>query len=135
QNISGRIIDLIAPIGKGQRGLIVSPPKAGKTTILKMIADSIATNHPEVFLLVLLVDGRPEEVTDIRRCVKGQVVSSTFDEQPENHVRVAEMVLEEAKRLVESGRDVVVLLDSLTRLSRASNLTVNSSGRTMTGGL
>src|SRR5437868_2933889 len=135
QNISGRIIDLIAPIGKGQRGLIVSPPKAGKTTILKMIADSIATNHPEVFLIVLLVDERPEEVTDIRRSVHGQVVSSTFDELPENHIRVAEMVLEEAKRLVESKRDVVVLLDSLTRLARASNLTVTPSGRTMTGGL
>jgi transcription termination factor Rho len=135
QNIAGRIMDLIAPIGKGQRGLIVSPPKAGKTTLLKMIANSITTNHPECFLLVLLVDERPEEVTDIRRSVKGQVVSSTFDELPENHIRVAEMVLEEAKRLVESKRDVVVLLDSLTRLARASNLTVNPSGRTLTGGL
>jgi transcription termination factor Rho len=134
-NISARIIDLIAPIGKGQRGLIVSPPKAGKTTILKQIANSITTNNPEVFLIVLLVDERPEEVTDIRRSVKGQVVASTFDELPENHIRVADIVLEEAKRLVESKRDVVVLLDSLTRLSRASNLTVNPSGRTLTGGL
>jgi transcription termination factor Rho len=135
ENISARFIDLIAPIGKGQRGLIVSPPKAGKTTILKTIANSIAVNHPEIFLIVLLVDERPEEVTDIRRSVRGQVVSSTFDELPENHVRVAEMVLEEAKRLVECGRDVVVLLDSLTRLSRASNLTVPQSGRTLSGGL
>ena len=134
-NITSRFIDLIAPIGKGQRGLIVSPPKAGKTTILKQIANSITTNNPEVFLLVLLVDERPEEVTDIRRSVNGQVVSSTFDELPENHIRVADMVLEEAKRLVESKRDVVVLLDSLTRLSRASNLTVTPSGRTLTGGL
>lgn len=133
--ISGRFIDLIAPIGKGQRGLIVAPPKAGKTTLLKQIAHGITTNNPEVFLIVLLVDERPEEVTDMRRSVKGQVVSSTFDELPENHMRVADMVLEEAKRLVESGRDVVVLLDSLTRLSRASNLTVNPSGRTLTGGL
>jgi transcription termination factor Rho len=108
ENISARFIDLIAPIGKGQRGLIVSPPKAGKTTILKTIANSVAANHPEVFLIVLLVDERPEEVTDIRRSVRGQVVSSTFDELPENHMRVAEMVLEEAKRLVESGRDVLV---------------------------
>src|SRR5947209_909788 len=135
QGIPARFIDLIAPIGKGQRGLIQSPPKAGKTTLLKTIANSISVNHPDVFLIVLLVDERPEEVTDIRRSVHGQVVSSTFDELPENHIRVAEMVLEESKRLVESGRDVVVLLDSLTRLSRASNLTVPSSGRTQTGGL
>src|SRR5712691_84595 len=135
QGIPARFIDLIAPIGKGQRGLIQSPPKAGKTTLLKTIANSISINHPEVFLIVLLVDERPEEVTDIRRSVHGQVVSSTFDELPENHIRVAEMVLEESKRLVESGRDVVVLLDSLTRLARASNLTVNSSGKTLTGGL
>ncbi len=133
--IAGRFIDLIAPIGKGQRGLIVAPPKAGKTTLLKQISHGITSNNPEVFLIVLLVDERPEEVTDMRRSVKGQVVSSTFDELPENHMRVADMVLEEAKRLVESGRDVVVLLDSLTRLSRASNLTVNPSGRTLTGGL
>jgi transcription termination factor Rho len=135
EDISARFIDLIAPIGKGQRGLIVSPPKAGKTTILKQIANSVSQNNPEVFLIVLLVDERPEEVTDMRRSVKGQVVSSTFDELPENHIRVADMVLEEAKRLVESGRDVMVLLDSLTRLSRASNLTVSPSGRTLTGGL
>ena len=135
ENIGARFIDLIAPIGKGQRGLIVAPPKAGKTTLLKQIANSVTTNHPEVFLIVLLVDERPEEVTDMRRSVKGQVVSSTFDELPENHMRVGDMVLEEAKRLVESGRDVLILLDSLTRLSRASNLTVSPSGRTLTGGL
>jgi transcription termination factor Rho len=135
QGIPARFIDLIAPIGMGQRGIIQSPPKAGKTTLLKTIANSITTNHPHVFLIVLLVDERPEEVTDIRRSVQGQVVSSTFDELPENHIRVSEMVLEEAKRLVESGRDVVVLMDSLTRLSRASNLTVSPSGRTLTGGL
>lgn len=135
RNITGRFIDLIAPIGKGQRGLIVSPPKAGKTTILKEIANGITTNHPEVFLIVLLVDERPEEVTDIRRSVKGQVVSSTFDSVPESHLRVAEIILEEGKRLVESGRDVVILLDSLTRLARASNLTCDPSGRTLSGGL
>jgi transcription termination factor Rho len=134
-NYASRIIDLMAPIGKGQRGLIVSPPKAGKTTLLKTIANSITHNHPEVVLLVLLIDERPEEVTDIRRSVDGMVVSSTFDELPENHMRVADMVLEMSKRLVESGKDVVVLLDSITRLSRASNLTVNPSGRTLSGGL
>jgi transcription termination factor Rho len=133
--VTPRIIDLIAPIGKGQRGLIVSPPKAGKTTILKVIANSITTNNPEVELLVLLIDERPEEVTDIRRSVDGEVVASTFDELPENHMRVAEMVLEKAKRLVESGKDVVVLLDSLTRYGRASNVTVEPSGRTLSGGL
>jgi len=135
ENISARFIDLIAPIGKGQRGLIVSPPKAGKTTLLKVIANSITHNHPEVHLLVLLIDERPEEVTDIRRSVQGEVVSSTFDEMPENHMRVQEMVLEKAKRLVECGKDVVVLLDSITRLARASNLTVTPSGRTLSGGL
>lgn len=135
EQISPRFIDLVAPIGKGQRGLIVSPPKAGKTTLLKQIAHGIAENHPEVYILVLLVDERPEEVTDMRRSVRGQVVSSTFDDLPENHIRVADMVLEQAKRLVESGRDVLVLLDSLTRLSRASNLTVTPSGRTLSGGL
>ncbi|MCS7209070.1 MAG: transcription termination factor Rho [Fimbriimonadales bacterium] len=135
ENISGRIIDLIAPIGKGQRALIVAPPKAGKTTLLKNIANSITTNHPEVILLVLLVDERPEEVTDMRRSVKGQVISSTFDEPPENHMRVADLVLERAKRLVEQGKDVVVLLDSLTRFGRASNLTTSPSGRTLSGGL
>jgi len=134
-NIPGRIVDLISPVGKGQRGLIVSPPKAGKTTMMKTIANAIAANHPEVYLMVLLVDERPEEVTDMRRSVRGQVISSTFDEPAENHMRVAELCLEQAKRLVESGRDVVILLDSLTRLSRASNLTINPSGRTLTGGL
>jgi transcription termination factor Rho len=134
-NVAARFIDLIAPIGKGQRGLIVSPPKAGKTTLLKTIANSITHNYPEVVLIVLLIDERPEEVTDIRRSVDGMVVSSTFDELPENHMRVADMVLEMSKRLVESGKDVVVLLDSITRLSRASNLTVNPSGRTLSGGL
>ena len=135
ENVAARFIDLIAPIGKGQRGLIVSPPKAGKTTLLKTIANSITQNYPEVLLIVLLIDERPEEVTDIRRSVDGMVVSSTFDELPENHMRVADMVLEMSKRLVESGKDVVVLLDSITRLSRASNLTVNPSGRTLSGGL
>ena len=134
-NISARFIDLVAPIGKGQRGLIVSPPKAGKTTLLKTIANSITTNYPDIVLIVLLIDERPEEVTDIRRSVNGMVASSTFDEMPENHMRVADMVLEMSKRLVESGKDVVVLLDSITRLSRASNLTVNPSGRTLSGGL
>lgn len=135
ENLSARFIDLIAPIGKGQRGLIVAPPKAGKTTLLKTIANSITKNHPDVYLIVLLIDERPEEVTDIRRSVDGEVVSSTFDELPENHMRVADIVLEKAKRMVESGRDVVVLLDSITRLSRASNLTVTPSGRTLSGGL
>ena len=135
KNPTARIIDLIAPIGKGQRAIIVAPPKAGKTTILKAIANSITANHPEVILMVLLIDERPEEVTDIRRSVNGEVISSTFDEMPENHMRVADMVLEKAKRLVEAGQDVVVLLDSLTRLSRASNLTVTPSGRTLQGGL
>lgn len=135
KNIAARFIDMIAPIGKGQRGLIVAPPKAGKTTLLKTIANSVTANHPEIVLMVLLIDERPEEVTDIRRSVKGEVISSTFDEMPENHMRVSEMVLDKAKRLVESGKDVVVLLDSLTRLARASNLTVTPSGRTLSGGL
>jgi transcription termination factor Rho len=134
-NIAARIVDLISPIGKGQRGLIVSPPKAGKTTMMKTIANAISINHPEVVLMVLLVDERPEEVTDMKRSVRGQVISSTFDEPAENHMRVTDLCLEQAKRLVESGRDVVILLDSLTRLSRASNLTINPSGRTLTGGL
>lgn len=134
-NISARVIDIIAPIGKGQRGLIVAPPKAGKTTLLKTIANSITANHPEVHLIVLLIDERPEEVTDIKRSVRGEVISSTFDEMPENHMRVADLTLEKAKRLVEAGRDVVILLDSLTRLSRASNLTCTPSGRTLSGGL
>jgi transcription termination factor Rho len=134
-HIAGRFIDIVAPIGKGQRGMIVSPPKAGKTTLLKQIANSITGNHPEVYLLVLLIDERPEEVTDIRRSVDGVVAASTFDELPENHLKLQEIVLEHAKRLVEVGRDVVVLLDSLTRLARASNLTVAPSGRTLSGGL
>jgi len=134
-NITARLIDLIAPIGKGQRGLIVAPPKAGKTTLLKTIANSVTANHPEIVLIVLLIDERPEEVTDIERSVDGEVVASTFDELPENHIRVTEMVLEKAKRLLECGRDVMILVDSITRLSRASNLTVTPSGRTLSGGL
>jgi transcription termination factor Rho len=134
-DISMRLMDLIAPIGKGQRGLIVSPPKAGKTTLLKQIANSITTNFPEAILIVLLIDERPEEVTDIERSVKGQVVASTFDQLPDNHIRLADLVLERAKRLVEHGYDVVILLDSITRLARASNLTVTPSGRTLSGGL
>src|SRR5438105_334021 len=133
--IAGRLIDIVSPVGKGQRGMIVAPPKAGKTTLLKTVANAVTTNHPEIALIVLLIDERPEEVTDIRRSVNGEVISSTFDETPENHMRVAEMVLEQAKRLVESGKDVVVLMDSLTRYTRASNLTVNPSGRTLSGGL
>ncbi len=134
-NLSARIIDLIAPIGKGQRGLIVSPPKAGKTILLKRIANSITKNFPEVVLIVLLIDERPEEVTDIERSVKGDVVSSTFDELPESHVKVADMVLERAKRLVEHKHDVVILLDSITRLARAHNLVIPPSGRTLSGGV
>lgn len=132
---SMRMIDLIAPIGKGQRGLIVAPPKAGKTTILKKIANSITANNPEVELIVLLIDERPEEVTDMRRSIKGDVIYSTFDEVPEHHVKVAEMVLERAKRLTEQKKDVVILLDSITRLARAYNLVIPSSGRTLSGGL
>jgi len=135
ENITARIIDLVSPIGKGQRGLIVAPPKAGKTTLIKNIANSIMENHPDVYLIVLLIDERPEEVTDIARSVRGEVVASTFDELPENHMRVADMVMEKAKRMVEQKKDVIVLLDSITRLSRASNLVVNPSGRTMSGGL
>jgi len=135
KNTSGRFIDIIAPIGMGQRGMIVSPPKAGKTTLLKQIANSVTTNHEAVVLMVLLIDERPEEVTDIRRSVKGEVVASTFDETPENHLRIQEIVLERAKRLVERKKDVVILLDSITRLGRASNLTVSPSGRTLSGGL
>lgn len=130
-----RMIDLVAPIGRGQRGMIVSPPKAGKTTLLKMVANSISINHPEVEIIVLLIDERPEEVTDMKRSVKGDVVYSTFDEKPSNHVKVAEIVLERAKRLVEHGKDVVILLDSITRLARAYNLIVPSSGKTLSGGL
>lgn len=133
--ISTRLIDLISPVGKGQRGLIVAPPKAGKTYLIKEIANSITHNYPEVELIVLLIDERPEEVTDIERSVKGEVVSSTFDEPPENHVKVADMVLERAKRLVEHKRDVVILMDSITRLARAHNLVVPPSGRTLSGGV
>ncbi len=130
-----RIMDLLCPIGKGQRGMIVAPPKAGKTTILKKIANSITANNPEVELIVLLIDERPEEVTDMRRSIKGDVIYSTFDELPEHHVKVAEMVLERAKRLTEQHKDVVILLDSITRLARAYNLVVPASGRTLSGGL
>ena len=130
-----RLIDLLSPIGKGQRGMIVAPPKAGKTTILKKIANSITTNNPEVELIVLLIDERPEEVTDMRRSINGDVIYSTFDELPEHHVKVAEMVLERAKRLSEQNKDVVVLLDSITRLARAYNLVIPTSGRTLSGGL
>ncbi|HAG07859.1 MAG TPA: transcription termination factor Rho [Peptococcaceae bacterium] len=133
--IAARIIDLISPIGKGQRGLIVAPPKAGKTTLLKEIANSITANHPEIVLLILLIDERPEEVTDIERSVDAEVISSTFDEPPDSHVKVADMGLERAKRLVEHGRDVAILLDSITRLARANNLVVPPSGRTLTGGV
>lgn len=129
-----RIMDLLSPIGKGQRGMIVAPPKAGKTTILKQIANSIAKNNPEVELIVLLIDERPEEVTDMKRSIKGDVIYSTFDELPEHHIKVAEMVLERAKRLTEQKKDVVILLDSITRLARAYNLTIPSSGRTLSGG-
>lgn len=130
-----RLVDLLSPIGKGQRGMIVAPPKAGKTTILKQIADSITKNNPDVELIVLLIDERPEEVTDMRRSIKGEVIYSTFDELPEHHVKVAEMVLERAKRLTEQNKDVVVILDSITRLARAYNLVIPSSGRTLSGGL
>lgn len=130
-----RLVDLIAPIGKGQRGLIVAPPKAGKTTVLKNIANNIEKNHPEVTLIVLLIDERPEEVTDMKRSIQGDVVFSTFDQPPEHHTKVAEIVLERAQRLVEQRKDVVVLLDSITRLARAYNLTVPPSGRTLSGGL
>ena len=130
-----RIIDLISPIGKGQRGMIVAQPKVGKTTLLKKIANSITTNNPEVELIVLLIDERPEEVTDMKRSIKGQVIYSTFDELPDHHVKVAEMVLERAKRIVEHGKDVVILLDSITRLARAYNLVIPSSGRTLSGGI
>tara|TARA_B110000438_G_scaffold302731_1_gene361368 strand:+ start:1891 stop:3183 length:1293 start_codon:yes stop_codon:yes gene_type:complete len=132
---SGRIIDIVAPLGKGQRGLIVAPPRTGKTVLLQNIAHSITANHPECYLIVLLIDERPEEVTDMQRSVKGEVVSSTFDEPASRHVQVAEMVIEKAKRLVEHGRDVVILLDSITRLGRAYNTVVPSSGKVLTGGV
>ena len=130
-----RIIDILAPIGKGQRGLIVAPPKAGKTTLLKQVANGILKNNPETKLMVLLIDERPEEVTDIERSIDAEVIHSTFDESPEHHIKVSKMVLERAKRLVEQNKDVVILLDSLTRLTRASNLEVDPSGRTLSGGL
>ena len=135
QEISTRIMDLLAPIGKGQRGLIVAPPYSGKTVLLQKIANSITTNHPDAVLIVLLIDERPEEVTDMQRSVKGEVISSTFDEPAERHVQVAEMVLEKAKRLVESKKDVVILLDSITRLARAYNTTVPHSGKILSGGV
>ena len=134
EDISTRIIDLVSPIGKGQRGLIVSPPKAGKTSLLKSIANAIERNNPEIYVIVLLIDERPEEVTDMRRSVKGEVVASTFDELPQNHIRISEIVLERAKRLVEKGTDVVILLDSITRLSRAYNITSPPSRRTFPEG-
>ncbi len=135
KQLSARLIDLLAPIGRGQRGMIVSPPKAGKTTFLKDIATGITANSPEIHLMVALIGERPEEVTDMRRSIKGEVFSSTFDEPVEDHCRVAELVLERAKRLVEAGKDVVILLDSLTRLTRAYNLAVPTSGRTLSGGI
>lgn len=133
-----RVLDLLSPIGKGQRGMIVSPPKAGKTTLLKQVARAINTNHPDMHLIILLIDERPEEVTDIREAIIGpnvEVIYSTFDELPERHKRVSEMVIERAKRLVEHGREVIILLDSITRLARAYNLTVAPSGRTLSGGI
>ncbi len=135
KDVSSRVIDLVAPLGKGQRGLIVAPPRTGKTVLLQNIAKSIATNHPECYLIVLLIDERPEEVTDMKRSVRGEVISSTFDEPASRHVQVAEMVIEKAKRLVEHKRDVVILLDSITRLGRAYNTVVPSSGKVLTGGV
>lgn len=135
KDFSARVIDIVAPIGKGQRGLIVAPPRTGKTVLLQNIAHSITSNHPECYLIVLLIDERPEEVTDMQRSVKGEVISSTFDEPATRHVQVAEMVIEKAKRLVEHGRDVVILLDSITRLGRAYNTVVPSSGKVLTGGV
>ena len=135
ENNSGRVMDLLTPIGKGQRGLIVSPPRTGKTMLLQSIANSITTNHPDVSLIVLLIDERPEEVTDMQRSVRGEVISSTFDEPATRHVQVAEMVIEKAKRLVEHKRDVVILLDSITRLARAYNTIVPPSGKVLSGGV
>src|SRR2546422_772455 len=135
ENLTGRVLDLLCPIGKGQRGLIVAPPRTGKTMMLQSIANSITTNHPEVTLIVLLIDERPEEVTDMQRTVKGEVISSTFDEPPQRHIQVAEMVLEKAKRLVEHKRDVVILLDSITRLARAYNAVTPPSGKVLSGGI
>jgi transcription termination factor Rho len=135
ENITGRIIDMIAPIGKGQRGLIVAPPKSGKTVMMQHIAHALKANHPDIVLIVLLIDERPEEVTEMQRSVRGEVVASTFDEPATRHVQVAEMVIEKAKRLVEHKRDVVILLDSITRLARAYNTVVPSSGKVLTGGV
>ena len=135
KDLSARVIDIVAPLGKGQRGLIVAPPRTGKTVLLQNIAHAISTNHPECFLIVLLIDERPEEVTDMQRSVNGEVISSTFDEPPSRHVQVSEMVIEKAKRLVEHKRDVVILLDSITRLARAYNTVVPSSGKVLTGGV
>jgi transcription termination factor Rho len=134
-DLSTRLMDIISPIGKGQRGVIVAPPKAGKTTLLKKIAQSISMNHPDVKLIVVLIDERPEEVTDMQRSINGEVIYSTFDEEPDHHTKVASMVLERAKRMVEQGQDVIILLDSITRLSRAYNLTITPTGRTLSGGL
>ena len=135
EGVSGRVMDLLTPVGKGQRGLIVAPPRTGKTMLLQSIANSVTTNHPEVVLIVLLIDERPEEVTDMQRSVKGEVISSTFDEPAARHVQVAEMVIEKAKRLVEHKRDVVILLDSITRLARAYNTIVPPSGKVLSGGV
>jgi len=135
KDVTGRVIDIVAPIGKGQRALLVAPPRTGKTVMLKSIAHSIERNHPEVELIVLLIDERPEEVTDMKRSVKGEVISSTFDEPAQRHVQVSEMVIEKAKRMVEHGTDVVILLDSITRLARAYNTVVPSSGKILTGGV
>jgi len=135
ENMSTRVMELIAPIGKGQRGLIVAPPRTGKTMLIQNIANSIAENHPEVFLIVLLIDERPEEVTDMQRSVNGEVISSTFDEPASRHIQVAEMVIEKAKRLVEHKRDVVILLDSITRLARAYNTVIPPSGKILSGGV
>jgi transcription termination factor Rho len=135
EDLSSRVLDLVAPIGKGQRGLIVSPPKAGKTLLMQGIAQSIARNNPECHLMVLLIDERPEEVTEMQRTVRGEVVASTFDEPPARHVQVAEMVIEKAKRLVEHKKDVIILLDSITRLARAYNTVIPSSGKVLTGGV
>ena len=135
EDLTGRVIDLIAPIGKGQRSIIVAPPKAGKTVLLQTIAQSITRNHPECYLIVLLIDERPEEVTEMQRTVRGEVVASTFDEPPQRHIQVAEMVIEKAKRLVEHKQDVIILLDSITRLARAYNTVIPSSGKVLTGGV
>jgi transcription termination factor Rho len=135
RQLTGRVLDIVTPIGRGQRGLVISPPKAGKTTIIKQVANCLTSNYDDLHLMVLLIDERPEEVTDIARSVDGEVVASTFDEMPENHMKVSELALARAKRLVEDGKDVVILMDSITRLSRASNLTIEPSGRTLSGGL